>query len=71
MSDMGHEVIGLDNFSPYYDESLKRLNEKALNAKGVEILTLDLRDAELNTELPSDINYIFHFAYSEKQVCSV
>lgn len=59
---LGHEVIGLDNFSPYYDESLKRLNEKALNSKGIEVLPLDLRDADLKANLPGDINYIFHFA---------
>ena len=33
---MGHEVIGLDNFSSYYSLELKKLNEKALNNKGIE-----------------------------------
>ena len=27
---LGHDVVGLDNFSPYYSESLKKLNERDL-----------------------------------------
>ena len=37
---LGHEVIGLDNFSPYYNVALKELNEKALKAKGVDKVLL-------------------------------
>lgn len=59
---MGYEVIGLDNFSPYYSENLKRLNEKALLKKGITVLKTDLRSDNLCTILPDDINYIFHFA---------
>ena len=59
---LGHEVIGIDNFSSYYDESLKRLNESALNAKGIKIIEEDIRYCDLEAVLPHDINYIFHFA---------
>ena len=60
--ELGYDVIGVDNFSPYYSIELKKLNEKALNEKGISILNVELRDANLQEELPKDINYIFHFA---------
>ncbi|MBT8304879.1 MAG: NAD-dependent epimerase/dehydratase family protein [Bacteroidia bacterium] len=59
---LGHEVIGVDNFSPYYSLDLKNLNAKSLSEKGIKIVKKDLRDENLSTELPKDINYIFHFA---------
>lgn len=61
LKDMGHDVIGIDNFSPYYDVDLKRLNESALNGKGIQIINKDLNDPNLSTVLPNSINYIFHF----------
>jgi len=62
LKDMGHDVIGVDNFSPYYSESLKKLNEKALNNKGIPVLKLDLRSDNLIDNLPTEIDFIFHFA---------
>ena len=62
LAQSGHEVIGVDNFNPYYDVSLKQLNAKQIEAKGVTIVTLDLRTDRLEDILPLDINYIFHFA---------
>jgi UDP-glucuronate 4-epimerase len=59
---LGHEVVGLDNFSDYYDVSLKQLNANALNLKGIKINTIDLRDAAQLQTLPVDFDYIFHFA---------
>jgi len=59
---LGHEIIGIDNFSPYYNVELKRLNCKALLDKGTEIITYDLRNEDLKEILPLDIDYIFHFA---------
>ena len=32
LSDLGHEVIGLDNFNDYYNPNLKRLNEADLKS---------------------------------------
>ena len=62
LRDLGHDVIGVDNFSPYYSLELKNLNAKHLEDKGITILKQDLRDENLHTVLPTDINYIFHFA---------
>lgn len=59
---MGYEVVGLDNFSDYYDVSLKQLNTSTLNSKGIQIEKIDLRFTEQFQSLPTDFNYIFHFA---------
>lgn len=59
---VGYEVIGLDNFSPYYSVELKKLNEKALNSIGVTIIKADLRTDNLNGILPQDLDYIIHYA---------
>lgn len=59
---LGHQVVGVDNFSPYYDLSLKKLNAQSLSEKNIEILKIDLRTADLNEKLPNDLDYIFHFA---------
>ncbi|MCF6308161.1 MAG: NAD-dependent epimerase/dehydratase family protein [Flavobacteriaceae bacterium] len=60
--EMGYEVLGLDNYSPYYNVSLKKLNAKTLSDKGIEVLKLDLRTDDLAKRLPSDIDYIIHFS---------
>ncbi|HLV15807.1 MAG TPA: NAD-dependent epimerase/dehydratase family protein [Xanthomarina sp.] len=62
LKSLGHEVVGVDNFSPYYSTSLKKLNEKELLKSGISVIEKDLRDANLIAALPKDINYIFHFA---------
>ncbi|GGG53432.1 NAD-dependent epimerase/dehydratase family protein [Bizionia arctica] len=62
LQSLGHEVIGVDNYSPYYSVALKELNEKALADKGISVIKKDLRDADLKDALPNDIEYIFHFA---------
>lgn len=59
---LGHEVIGADNFSPYYDPSLKSLNAKSLAENDIKILKVDLRTDNLSTILPKEIDYIFHFS---------
>jgi nucleoside-diphosphate-sugar epimerase len=59
---LGHDVIGVDNFSNYYSLELKQLNANALKNKGITILNCDLRDTNLVAKLPIDIDYIFHFA---------
>lgn len=62
LHDLGHDVVGLDNFNDYYSLKLKTLNEKALLEKGIKIIKTDLRADNLAEALPKDINYIFHFA---------
>lgn len=58
----GHQVIGIDNFSKYYDVSLKKRNAEALSGKGIKILEMDLREMQMVEKLPSDFDLIIHFA---------
>ena len=62
LQNLGHSVIGVDNFFDYYDVKLKKLNAKAVEDRGVKVITLDLRTSNLSQELPNNINYIFHFS---------
>lgn len=59
---MGHQVLGLDNFSSYYDVALKKRNETSLSKVGIEIKKLDLRTDDLHLVITEKIDYIFHFA---------
>jgi nucleoside-diphosphate-sugar epimerase len=62
LSDMGHEVIGIDNFSDYYDIKLKELNAKSLSAKGIPVLKLDLCTDNLSQLFDEGFDYIFHLS---------
>lgn len=62
LQSLGHDVIGLDNFSDYYDVSLKESNARTLKSKGIEIEKIDLRFTDQLQALPKDFDYIFHFA---------
>ena len=59
---MGHLVIGIDNFSDYYSVTLKTKNAKAVASKGGTITSLDLRSENFSNNLETDFDYIFHFA---------
>lgn len=59
---MGHEVVALDNFSDYYDRSLKEMNSEAMVQKGINVLRMDLRTDDLSQAITADLDYIFHFA---------
>lgn len=59
---LGHEVIAIDNFSPYYSVEVKKLNAQALLQKGIEVLKMDLRETSDYALLPKDIEVVFHFA---------
>lgn len=59
---LGHEVIGVDNFSDYYEVSIKQDTANDLLKDGIPIITLDLRQAESYNLLAADFDYIFHFA---------
>ncbi|MDC8006252.1 GDP-mannose 4,6-dehydratase [Aureisphaera galaxeae] len=59
---LGHEVRAIDNFSDYYDRSLKELNAKELSEKGIEITKVDLREDDLGQIVTEDLDFIFHFA---------
>ena len=58
----GHQVTGVDNFSDYYDVSLKKRNAEVLAGKGIQILKTDLREMSGYENLPLDLDLIIHFA---------
>lgn len=58
----GDSVLGIDCFTPYYDENAKRANlEGALGDSRVEFASIDLREGEL-IELLEGADVIFHQA---------
>lgn len=59
---MGHTIIGIDNFSPYYDVRIKRKTAGELQAKGIKIIEADLIEDKTYQNLDTDFDYIFHFA---------
>src|SRR5574343_245624 len=61
LRDLGHEVVGLDNFNDYYSPALKRLNASDLKAKGIEVIEIDLND-NLQTVFQTPYDYIYHLA---------
>jgi nucleoside-diphosphate-sugar epimerase len=58
----GYQVIGIDNFSDYYDVSLKKRNAEVLLEKGIKIFNNDLREKSGYENLPIDFDLIIHFA---------
>lgn len=58
----GFEVIGLDNYSSYYDIGLKKLNTQTLEKQGIPVLKMDLRNPGDLKELDTDFDFIIHFA---------
>lgn len=61
LEELGHEVVGLDNFNDYYSTALKRLNASDLKAKGIEIFEIDL-NADLTSVFSTPYDYIYHLA---------
>lgn len=46
--DLGHTVVGLDNFDPFYDRAIKERNlQRALSRPGFELVEGDLLDEDL------------------------
>ena len=62
LHEMGHEVIAIDNYSSYYDVTLKELNTKSLAEKGIQVRTVDLRTDDLSAFFDETVDFIFHFA---------
>lgn len=50
----GHEVVGVDCFTDYYD-----VREKEQNARGLDVVRVDLTDGELDL---ADVDGVFHLA---------
>ena len=58
----GHEVVGIDCFTPYYSPQLKRVNLAALMAKpGFQLVEGDLSTLDLGPVLEG-ADYVFHQA---------
>jgi nucleoside-diphosphate-sugar epimerase len=59
---LGHDVIGIDAFHPYYSPQIKETNLQSLRQQSqFELHRLDLRTDDLQLAL-SDAEYIFHLA---------
>lgn len=58
----GNDVIGVDNFSPYYDVDLKKINSDQLAKSGIQLITCDLREPLSFKLLPKDFDVVIHFA---------
>ncbi|OAY65540.1 UDP-glucuronate 4-epimerase 1 [Ananas comosus] len=60
----GDGVLGLDNFNPYYDPSLKRARQSLLASHGVFVVEGDLNDAPLLARLfaAAPFTHVLHLA---------
>jgi len=60
----GHTVTNIDNFDPFYDESIKRENIKGhLEYDSYTLHEVDIRDKEaLDKTIPNDTDVILHLA---------
>ncbi len=58
----GHDVVGVDAFTDYYDPAIKRANlAKLANHPRFRLLEVDLGAADLSV-LPADARWVFHLA---------
>lgn len=58
---LGHDVVGLDNFSDYYSVELKKQNARDVEATGAKILTLDLVSDPLD-DVMDGVEVVYHLA---------
>lgn len=61
LAEMGHQVTGLDCYTPYYDRALKELNARDVRERGVDVLELDLAEDDLEPVL-QDTEIVYHLA---------
>lgn len=59
---LGHEILGIDNFSAYYNIGFKKENAQHLKSFGIQIIEDDLRSEDFKSKLPLNLDYIFHCA---------
>lgn len=59
--DLGHEVVGIDSFTPYYSRVLKELNAEDIKDKGVKLFEKDLVTDDL-TEYVDGVEVVYHLA---------
>src|SRR5215203_5998862 len=61
--ELGHRVIGVDAFIPYYPRPLKELNLAPLRSHpGFSLFEMDLRYDELGPLFENGIDAVFHLA---------
>ncbi len=58
---LGHEVVGIDNFSPYYCVDLKKLNALDLEKQRIKVHELDLVTDKIGGVLEG-VEAVFHLA---------
>ncbi len=61
LSQLGHEVVGIDLMTDYYDIALKQMNADDIAQKGVKLFQLDLAADDLTPAL-ENANFIYHLA---------
>ena len=58
----GHEVVGIDNLSDYYDVTLKQDNVESIKKAGVQFIKADLCYPEEYSGIGSNFDFIYHLA---------
>lgn len=58
----GHSITGVDAFTDYYNPAEKRRTAAELLAEGIETNEADLAEADLSSCIPSNTEFILHFA---------
>jgi predicted glycosyltransferase/nucleoside-diphosphate-sugar epimerase len=59
---LGHDVVGVDSFNPYYDPAIKRRNVTALRERpGFRLVEADLSETDLEP-LVDGVEWVFHLA---------
>ncbi len=61
LADLGHEVVGVDSFDPYYDRALKELNADDIKEKGVKLHEKCLAEDDLK-DVVEGVDVVFHLA---------
>lgn len=62
---MGYDVVGVDCFTPYYSDRIKRHNlTEALHHRGFKLVELDLSRTSIDdlTSIVRDVSYVIHEA---------
>lgn len=60
-AELGHEVVGVDILTDYYDRAIKEINLEDVSAAGVEVHLCDLAVDDID-HLLKDVDVVFHFA---------
>lgn len=61
LRDDGHQVVGIDSFTDYYDVALKRARADALTSAGAWLVEGDLNEIDLDALLDG-VDVVFHLA---------